>query len=63
MIPMRCYSCGKPLSNLWEEYKEKIKTESPKQAMDELGLDRYCCRATMLSAIEEQDIINFSELQ
>ncbi len=63
MIPIRCYSCGKPIAHLWEEYKEKIKTESPKQALDELGLKRYCCRAMFLGTIENEDeIINFSEL-
>lgn len=45
MIPIRCYSCGKPIAHLWEPYKEKIKTSSPKEALDDLGLKRYCCRA------------------
>ncbi len=61
MIPVRCYSCGKPISHLWEDYQEKIKTESPKQALDELGVKRYCCRAIFLSTVDDSEIINFSE--
>ena len=53
MIPIRCFSCGKPLGHLWEEYKEKIeKGEDPKKVMDELGLERYCCRGIFLGQID-----------
>ena len=23
IIPIRCFSCGKPVSHVWEEFKEK----------------------------------------
>ncbi len=62
MIPIRCYSCGKPIAHLWEKYKEITKSESPKDALDELGLKRYCCRAIFLGTIDEDNIINFSNL-
>ncbi len=62
MIPIRCYSCGKPIAHLWEKYKDKLKAESPKEALDELGLKRYCCRAVFLGTIDEDNIINFSNL-
>ena len=42
-------SCGKPIGHLWEEFKEKTgKGENPKKVLDELGLERYCCRAIFL---------------
>lgn len=63
MIPIRCYSCGKPIAHLWEKYKEIIRSESPKDALDELGLKRYCCRAIFLGTIDEDNIINFSNLE
>ncbi len=62
MIPMRCYSCGKPLSQYWEKYKEETKERSPKEVLDELGIKRYCCRAVFLGAVDEDNIINFSNM-
>ena len=52
IIPIRCFSCGKPVAHLWEEYKEKAKKEEPKKALDEIGLKRYCCRALFMGHID-----------
>jgi DNA-directed RNA polymerase subunit N (RpoN/RPB10) len=53
IIPIRCFSCGKPVGHLWKSYKEKLeKNEEPKKALDELGLERYCCRALFLGHID-----------
>ncbi|AAR39185.1 NEQ338 [Nanoarchaeum equitans Kin4-M] len=50
--PIRCFSCGKPLGHLWEEFNERVnKGEDPKKVLDDLGLERYCCRRTLLSAV------------
>ena len=50
MIPVRCFSCGKPIGHLWEDYKERVgKGESAEKVMDKLGLERYCCRRMFLS--------------
>ena len=55
MIPVRCFSCGKPIGHLWEEYKErKEEEEDPKEIMDDLNLDRYCCRRMFTS---QKDLI------
>lgn len=57
MIPIRCFSCGKPLGHLWEEYKERTsKGEDSKKIMDDLGLERFCCRAIFLGQIDLIDI-------
>jgi len=49
IIPIRCFSCGKPIAHLWEEYKKKIADgENPKKVLDELGLERMCCRSAFL---------------
>ncbi|MCL4376139.1 DNA-directed RNA polymerase subunit N [Candidatus Parvarchaeota archaeon] len=63
MIPMRCYSCGKPLSQYWEQYKKGIAEKSPKEVLDELGIKRYCCRAVFLGTVDEDNIINFSNME
>ena len=53
IIPIRCFSCGKPVAHLWEEYKERAaKGEDKKKLMDELGLERYCCRALFLGHVD-----------
>ena len=53
IIPMRCMSCGKPVSQLWEEYKKKVTAgQDRKKVLDELGLERYCCRALFLGHID-----------
>jgi len=50
LIPVRCFSCGKPIGHLWEEYKERTgKGESPEKVLDKLGLERYCCRRMFIS--------------
>lgn len=58
IIPIRCFSCGKPIGHLWEEYNQRVKSgENPKKVLDDLGLERYCCRAMMLSHIELIDTV------
>lgn len=57
IIPIRCMSCGKPVAHLWEDFKEKIKKEDKKKVLDELGLERYCCRALFLGHVDLIDTI------
>jgi DNA-directed RNA polymerase subunit N len=53
IIPIRCFSCGKPIGHLWEEYTERIKKgEDSRKVLDELGMERYCCRATFLGHVD-----------
>ncbi|MEM5798271.1 MAG: DNA-directed RNA polymerase subunit N [Candidatus Aenigmatarchaeota archaeon] len=53
IIPIRCFTCGKPIGHLWEKYKAEIEGgKDPKEVLDRLGLDRYCCRAVFLGHIE-----------
>ena len=51
MFPVRCFSCGAVIGHLYEEYKKKIEKEgkTPKEALDELGIERYCCRRMFLT--------------
>ena len=53
IIPIRCWSCGKPIAQLWDEYQERIaKGEEKKKILDDLGVERYCCRAMFLGQID-----------
>ena len=56
IIPIRCMSCGKPVGHLWEEFKERVENgEDRKKVMDELELERYCCRALFLGHVDLMD--------
>jgi len=64
IIPVRCFTCGKVIAPLYEEYKtryEKYKEtidagektkETPEKILDDLGLDRYCCRRMIISHVD-----------
>ncbi len=56
IIPIRCFSCGKPVAHLWEDFQQRIKKEEPKKVLDSLGLERYCCRALFLGHIDLIDV-------
>ena len=57
IIPIRCFSCGKPVGHLWEEYTERVeKGENVKKVLDQLGLERYCCRGVFLGHLELIDM-------
>lgn len=41
------------MAHLWEEYKERVaKGEDRKKVMDDLGVERYCCRAILLGHVD-----------
>lgn len=59
IIPMVCFSCGRPISHLWFQYLEKVKTYEIAQRFDtknksqytpeflalrDLHIGRMCCR-------------------
>ena len=53
IIPVRCFGCGKPIGHLWEKYKQRVANgEEAGKVMDNLGLDRYCCRTALLGNAE-----------
>ncbi|MDI6826754.1 MAG: DNA-directed RNA polymerase subunit N [Candidatus Aenigmarchaeota archaeon] len=53
IIPIRCYSCGKVLGHLWEDFQRRIEAgEDSKEVLDDLGLERYCCRALFLGNVD-----------
>ncbi len=67
MIPVRCFTCGKVVSNVWEEYRERVEERMkslPKgeqlkvgDILDDLGVERYCCRRMLLSHVELVDVL------
>ena len=64
IIPVRCFTCGKIISDVYGEYKKRYELykkainanekpkETPKQILDDLGIDRYCCRRMVLTHVD-----------
>ena len=53
IIPVRCLSCNKPVAHLWQKFKERTeKGEERKGVLDDLNLERYCCRALFLGHVD-----------
>ena len=53
MIPVRCFTCGSLIGDKYEKFLELVeKGTDPKDALDMLGLKRYCCRRMILSHID-----------
>jgi len=64
IIPVRCFTCGKIVSNVYEDYKKRYEDykkavdagekpkETPKQILDDLGIERYCCRRMILTHVD-----------
>ncbi|KAG9290947.1 hypothetical protein G9A89_011097 [Geosiphon pyriformis] len=50
IIPVRCFSCGKVIGNKWEEYQQLLANDyTDNEAMNTVGLKRYCCRRMILT--------------
>ncbi|OHE97429.1 RNA polymerase N/8 kDa subunit [Colletotrichum orchidophilum] len=53
IIPVRCFSCGKVTGDLWERYLKLIDDGiTDGDAMDQLGLKRYCCRRMVMTHVD-----------
>lgn len=63
IIPVRCFSCGKLVGDKWEPFSKRVAAgEPPKEVLDDLGVDRYCCRRMLLSHVDLiDDILLFHE--
>tara|TARA_B100000686_G_scaffold108318_1_gene115442 strand:+ start:1235 stop:1441 length:207 start_codon:yes stop_codon:yes gene_type:complete len=58
LIPVRCWSCGKVIAHVYEQYKEAIETgKDSDKALDDLGMERYCCRRMFVGHIDLVDEI------
>lgn len=53
IIPVRCFSCGKPIGGLYEKIQERIKKgEKLEEIYKDLGITRYCCRRMIYSHVD-----------
>ena len=63
LVPVRCFTCGKLIADKYSDYQNRMKTgEDPKKVLDDLVMDRYCCRSMLLTTVETiQQVIPFYE--
>ncbi|KAF7510982.1 DNA-directed RNA polymerase II subunit L [Endocarpon pusillum] len=53
IIPVRCFSCGKVIADLWERYMALLDDGvGDGDAMDKLGCKRYCCRRMLMTHVD-----------
>lgn len=63
LVPVRCFSCGKVIGHLWEQYQKKIERgDDPDKVLNSLGLKRYCCRRMFISHKDYiKDVIKYKK--
>ncbi|PIT84417.1 DNA-directed RNA polymerase subunit N [Candidatus Micrarchaeota archaeon CG10_big_fil_rev_8_21_14_0_10_45_29] len=55
-FPIRCFTCGAPIAQHWEEYNSRTKSgDEPAKVLDDLGVKRVCCRRMFISHVEVMD--------
>jgi DNA-directed RNA polymerase subunit N (RpoN/RPB10) len=64
IIPVRCFTCGKVISQVYEDYKRQYEEykriiesggnpkKTPREILNDLELDRYCCRRMIISHVD-----------
>ncbi|EPX72850.1 DNA-directed RNA polymerase I, II, and III subunit Rpb10 [Schizosaccharomyces osmophilus] len=53
IIPIRCFSCGKVIGDKWDSYLTLLQEDNTEgEALDKLGLQRYCCRRMILTHVD-----------
>ncbi|MFC1685715.1 DNA-directed RNA polymerase subunit N [Nanoarchaeota archaeon] len=59
IIPIRCFTCGKPIAHLWDKFKQRVEAgEEAKKVLEELGLERYCCRSMFMGHVDLLEIVS-----
>jgi len=58
IIPIRCFTCGKVIAHRWEPFSQRVSEgEPPNDVLDDLGVNKYCCRRMLMSHTELIDEI------
>lgn len=53
IIPVRCFTCGRVIGKDYEAWRDRVaEGEDAKKVLDELDVQRYCCRRMILSHVD-----------
>ncbi|MCK5474512.1 MAG: DNA-directed RNA polymerase subunit N [Candidatus Aenigmarchaeota archaeon] len=59
LIPVRCLSCGRVISDKWEKFEKEVKAgKDSKKVLDTLGVESYCCRTAIISNVDLSEEIS-----
>ena len=59
MVPVRCFTCGNVVGEHWDEYSERVEAgDDPEVVLDELGVERHCCRRMLISHTDLVDVVS-----
>ena len=62
IIPVRCFTCGKVIGNIWNKYNELIEIQSVEKTLDDLKLHRICCRRMIITHVNLiDDLIKYNK--
>ena len=57
-FPIRCFTCGAVIADKYEDYARRVKEgKNPAKVLEEMEIERYCCRRMFLSHVEVMDKI------
>jgi len=64
MFPVRCFTCGAVIADKYEDYEKKVKGgQNSARALDDLGVERYCCRRMFIGHVDVIDkVIRYNKL-
>lgn len=57
IAPIRCFNCGKVVSNKFETFHKLKKSKSSEWIFKHLKIDKYCCKMVLLTSIQSCDNI------
>jgi DNA-directed RNA polymerase subunit N len=59
MIPVRCFTCGKVIAEHWDAFQTRTEEgdEDAGAVLDDLGIERHCCRRMMISHRDLVDVV------
>ena len=59
LIPVRCWSSGKVVAHMYDQYKTAVTAgKDPQKVLDDIGLERYCCRRMYVGHIDLIDEVS-----
>lgn len=63
-FPIRCFTCGQVIADKYEDYcKKTAEGQNPAKVLNELGVERYCCRRMFISHVEvSEKIIKYDKM-